>query len=285
MAIIDRDSFIKYCLRKLGWPVIDINVDPDQVDERVDDAIQFFTDYHYDAVEKRYWAHKLTVDDCNGHHMPTTDIEAVLDSGGQPTDTDPAGPSAMPSILLPPEIISVTRIVPLQNTANAMSMFDVRYQMRLNDLYTFTAVSIQHYDLMMRHLALLEFEFDPEHAVRFNRHKTVLGPDGRQWRVLEIGMDWKQDVSPGAYVIVEGYSILDPNVYIEVWNDRFLKAYATALIKRQWGANMMKFQGISLPGNVQLNGETVFNQAMEEIKELEETVETKYGAPLEWYLG
>ncbi len=281
MPIIDRDSFIKYCLRKLGWPVIDINVDPDQIDDRVDDAIQFYTDYHYDAVEKRFWAHKITQGDVDGTHsdvsaapIPTADLEQIGIT-----------PSPQPSVLLPPEIIAVTRIVPLQNTSNAMTMFDVRYQMRLNDLYTFTAVSIQHYDLMMRHLALLEFEFEPERSVRFNRHKTVRGQDGRQWRVLEIGLDWQQDISAGQYIIIEGYSVLDPNKYIEVWNDRFLKAYATALIKRQWGAGMMKFQGISLPGNVTLNGETIYNQAAEEIKQLEDDIQNKYEGPLEFYMG
>jgi len=251
-----RQDLIDYCLRNLGFPVIDIDVDPDQVEDRIDDALSFFGDYHFDASEKLYFPHQLLQSDLDNQR-----------------------------ILLPPHIITVTRIIPLQNTSNSLTMFDVRYQMRLNDLYTFTSTSVIHYDLMMRHLALLEFEFNPERSIRFNRHKQAIGPDNTPWGILEVGWDWHKDVQVGQFVIIECFGILDPEANNDVYNDRFLKAYATALIKRQWGANLMKFSGTAMLGGVTLNGVDLYTQANEEIKKLEEDIQNKYEYPVDFMMG
>ena len=251
-----RQELLDYCLRRLGFPVIDIDVDPDQCQDRLDDSLSFFGDYHFDASEHLYFPHMLTQDDVDNQR-----------------------------ILLPPHIITVTRIIPLQNTANSLTMFDVRYQMRLNDLYTFTSTSVIHYDMMMKHLALLEFEFNPERAIRFNRHKQATGPDGTPWGVLHVELDWTEDVQVGQYIVIECYGVLDPEANNDVYNDRFLKAYATALIKRQWGANLSKFSGVAMLGGVTLNGNDIFNQANEEIKQLEEDIDNRFSLPVDFMMG
>ena len=251
-----RQALIDYCLRALGFPVIDIDVDPDQIEDRIDDALSFFGDYHFDASEKLYFPHQITQSDVDNQQ-----------------------------ILLPPHIITVTRVIPLQNTANSLTMFDVRYQMRLNDLYTFTSTSIIHYDMMMKHLALLEFEFNPERSIRFNRHKQAIGPDGTLWGVLKAEWDWSKDVAVGQFVVIECYGVLDPEANADVYNDRFLKDYATALIKRQWGANLSKFSGVAMLGGVTLNGTDIYNQANDELKQLRDDIQLKYELPIDFMMG
>jgi hypothetical protein len=253
-AITSRSDFKDYCLRRLGFPVIDINVDDDQIEDRIDDALQYWQDYHFDGTQKVYYIHSLTQSDVNNKYL---DLSNVTDSQN----------NAM-------SIIGVTRIFPLQDSQASINMFDLRYQLRLNELYDFTSASYINYTMTMQHLRMLEQLFTGEVPIRYNRHME------------KLFIDWAwgdQEAPVGQAVIVECYATLNAAVYDMIWNDRWLKEYATALIKRTWGANLKKFNNLQLPGGVTLNGDKIYDEAFEEIKTLEAQMATEYFAPLEWY--
>ena len=241
-----RQELIDYCLRRLGQPVIEINVDPDQIEDRIDDAFQFFHDYHFDGVEKVFLRHQLTAQDIANQYIP-----------------------------IPSPIISVIRVLPVGNSNQHMGMFDIQYQMRLNDLYTFTSTSILHYDVMQKHLALLQFEFNTEPGIEFERHQAQ----------LRVNMDWNNAVQVGSYMIIECYRILDPELYPDVYNDRWLKAYCTELIRKQWGENLMKYSGVALIGGTQLNGGEIYQKALDNLEKLEHEVQEAYQLPIDWLMG
>jgi hypothetical protein len=174
------------------------------------------------------------------------------------------------------EIVGISRIFPITDSQANVNMFDLRYQLRLNELYDFTSASYINYTLTQQHLRSLEIMFTGEVPIRFQRHMQR----------LYIDWNWGNDEAPaGQIVIAECYAVINPDVYNLVWNDRWLKEYATALIKRTWGNNMKKFGGITLPGGVQLNGQDTFNEAATEIERLETEMEKNYGAPLEWFMN
>lgn len=241
-----RQELIDYCLRRLGQPVIEINVDPDQIEDRIDDAFQFFHDYHFDGVEKVFLRHQLTAQDIANQYIP-----------------------------IPSPIISVIRVLPVGNSNQHMGMFDIQYQMRLNDLYTFTSTSILHYDVMQKHLALLQFEFNTDPGIEFERHQAQ----------LRINMDWNNAVQVGSYMIIECYRILDPELYPDVYNDRWLKAYCTELIRKQWGENLMKYSGVALIGGTQLNGGEIYQKALDNLDKLEQQVRDEFQLPIDWLMG
>lgn len=241
-----RDEFKEYCLRRLGHPVIQINVDDDQVEDRLDDALQYYRDYHYDAIEKFYGVHPLTQQDIDNRYL----------------DIDPL-------------IIGISRIFPLSSTTNNLNMFDLRYQLRLNELYDFTSSSYVHYEITMQHLRTLEMLFVGQAPIRFQRHQHRLFID---WA-------WGSTVTVGDTVIMEGYRILDPDLWPSIWNDMFLKHYATALIKKQWGENIKKLGNVQLPGGVFLNGQQIYDEAVKEIRKLEADMIDTYSAPVEFAIG
>lgn len=234
-----RDEFKEYCLRRLGKPVIEINVDDDQVEDRIDDALQFFWDYHYDGTEKLYYKYLITDQDMINKY-----------------------------ITLPPNIIGAISIFDVGEYINVNNIFNIRYQIALNDLYTLTYQSMVPYYMAFQQIQLLEQLLVGKQPIRYNRHSNK----------LYIDMNWDK-VAPGYYLIVEAYGVMDPDVYSDAWNDRWLKRYATALIKRQWGSNITKFTGMQLPGGVQFNGEKIINDAQEEIAELEKEMMSTYSLP------
>ena len=255
-TITSRTQFKDYCLRRLGFPVIDINVDDDQVEERIDDAIQYWQDYHFDGMQKVYYIHKLTQTDIDNKYL---DLSQVRDSSNNTT-----------------QVLGVTRIFPISDSQATVNMFDLRYQLRLNELYDFTSASYINYNLTLQHLRTLELMFVGEIPVRFQRHTER----------LYVEWAWGYSQAPvGTTAIIECYTTLNPDVYTKVWNDRWLKEYTTALIKRQWGNNLKKFGGIQLPGGVVLNGDKIFQEAADEIKTLETEMENNYGGVLEFYLN
>jgi hypothetical protein len=255
-TVSSRQEFTDYCLRKLGFPVIEINVDPDQVSDRVDDALQYFQDYHFDGLQKTYYIHAVTQEDINNRYL---DLSDVRDNANNST-----------------EVVGVTRIFPLNDSQASVDMFDLRYQLRLNELYDFTSASYINYTMTMQHLRMLEQLFTGEVPIRYQRHMEK----------LFIDWGWGNYEAPvGQIVVVECYTILDPNVYSKVWNDWWLKRYATALIKQQWGSNLKKFGGIQLPGGVILNGDKIYEDADNEIAELEKDMENNFGGIPEFYLN
>lgn len=241
-----RQGLIDYCLRRLGHPVIEINIDEDQVEDRIDDAFQFYREYHYDAVERVYLKYQITSEDMTNRYIPLND-----------------------------NIVGVDRILPFSNRSTGINIFDVRYQILINDLYSLMSTDLIYYSQVKTQIELINQLLVGVKPVRFNRHMNR----------LYIDMDWEADVEVGSFIIVECFRILDPDTYTDVYNDRFLKQYATALIKRQWGENMKKFQGVQLPGGVLLNGQQIFDEALEELTRLEQEMQSRFELPPDMFVG
>ena len=311
-----RKEFKDYCLRRLGWPVIDINVDDDQVEDRIDDALAFWYDYHFDGTEKIYMKHRIT--------------QADIDRRW---------------IYCPDAVTFVVAVLPFDDSASSVNMFDLRYQLRLHDLYDFTSVSYVSYEITMQHIRTLNLLFSGTPQFRFNRHQNKL--------MLDI--DWTRNVNVGEYVIIECYRKMNPEVKTltgtanlvsgnttvmgtntifdqeilendfvtfgnevvqvrkiisptqitlasapantessvsmvtggasDVWNDRFLKAYATQKIKYQWGSNLSKFAGVQLPGGVTLDGPRIMEEARLELEKMEEEMYSLNVLPSDMMMG
>lgn len=311
-----RTEFKDYCLRRLGHPVIQINVDDDQVEDRIDDALSFFHDYHFDGCEKLFMKHQIT--------------QADKDRGW---------------IYCPDSVLFVTGVMPFDSSSSSVNMFDLRYQLRLHDLYDFTSVSYVSYEITMQHIQTLNMLFSGTPQFRFNRKQNKLFLD----------VNWSTDLQVGEYVILECYRKLSPDVFTisgtvttsntsntvigtgtvfsrdvvigdhmtfgseskrvvkidsdtslnvesyfatsesgvsaykeglpDVWDDRFLKAYATAKIKMQWGNNLKKFGGIQMPGGVTLNGKEIYDEAVEELNKMEEEMYLMTSMPSEIFVG
>ena len=256
-AVTNRQTFKDYCLRRLGFPTIEINVDDDQVEDRIDDALQYWQDYHFDALQKVYYIRTLNSTDMTNKYINLSP-SVTLDTSGNSVN-----------------IIGVTRVFPISDSINQNNMFDLRYQLRLNELYDFTSASYINYTMTMQHLRSLELLFTGEVPIRFQRHMHRLYCD---W-------GWGSAVNAGTVVIAECFALIKPEDFASVWNDRWLKEYATALIKRTWGNNLKKFAGVQLPGGVMLNGQQIFDEATKEIEDLETEMQTNYELPVDFYLN
>jgi len=313
-----RQQFKDYCLRKLGHPVIQINVDDDQVDDRIDDALAFWSDYHYDGTEKIFMKHQIT----------QTDIDRRW-------------------IYCPDAVTFVTGVIPFDQSGSSVNMFDLRYQLRLHDLYDFTSVSYVSYEITMQHIRTLNLLFSGTPQFRFNRHQNRLFLD----------IDWSRDLQVGEYAVIECYRKMQPDTITitgtvtgttsantligtgtifdqellendiillssgaeyqvqriksptemtvsannltanvtsvsmtktgisDIWGDRFLKAYATAKIKYQWGSNLSKFAGIQMPGGVTFDGPRIMQEALDEINKMEEEMYQMGSLPSEIFTG
>jgi hypothetical protein len=253
-SVTSRQGLIDYCLRKLGQPVIEINIDEDQLEERIDDAVEFFQEYHFDGVEKVFLKHTITQTDIDNEYIPMG---------------DPVSPDGGP-------VISVVRVLPIPSfDAFQGGFFNEEYQMRLNDLNNFSGSSLQQWSMTLQNFSLVEQLFSLTPIMLFNR---------KQNRVY-LETDWKEKFKVDDTLVIEAYRALDPSVYAEVWNDMFLKKYTCALIKQQWGTNLKKFQGVVLPGGITLDGKTIYDEATEEIRLIEEQVSLKYELPADGYVG
>jgi len=240
-----RKEFKEYCLRRLGKPVIDINVDDDQVDDRVDEALKFYWDYHFDGSEKTYYKHQVTSTDLTNKY-----------------------------ITLPENIIGAVSIFPIGQSLSSNNLFNIRYQIALNDLYDLTSTTMVPYYMAMQHIQFLEQLLVGNQPIRYNRNMNK----------LYIDMGWDR-VNVGEYLIVEAYQIVDPDVYVDVWKDRWLLRYATALIKRQWGDNITKYDGVPLPGGLKFNGTKIRDDAQTEIDKLEDEMINSYSIPVSDMIG
>tara|TARA_E500000081_G_scaffold31173_1_gene34880 strand:- start:250 stop:1056 length:807 start_codon:yes stop_codon:yes gene_type:complete len=256
-----RETLKQYCLRNLGKPVIDINVDDDQVEDRIDEALQYFAQYHVDGVERMYLKYLVTADDIT--RMTTDASESVTENSVTTTYK-----RADNFLVVPSSVISVINVFPLSDRAN-LNMFDVRYQLRLNDLYDFSSTSIVHYQMTMQHLDFLDHILVGEKPMRFNQLSNR----------LYVDMDWGTDITAGEYLIFEVYRKVDPDTYTDLYDDIYLKRYLTSLIKRQWGQNLSKFSGTAMLGGVTLNGPELFSSAIEEQQRLEEEIRLNYEEP------
>lgn len=244
-----REKLIDYCLRKLGQEALEVNVTENQIEDRIDDAFQLYFDYHMDATETIYLKHVVTQEDVDNRYL-----------------------------LIDDSIIGITRIFPLNDVLTKNYMWDLRYQMRLNELWDFTSINMLNYTITMQHLSALEQMFVGEVPIRFQRHTNK----------VYLDLAWGSTQLPvGTTVILEGTKIIDPEVYRDVYNDRILKELCTAFIKQQWGTNLgLKFKGgISLPNGLVLNGEQLYNDATNDIRRLEGELQNRYELPCQFLVG
>jgi hypothetical protein len=241
-----RTQFKEWCLRKLGKPVIEINVDQDQVEDRIDEALSYYWDYHFDGTERTFLKHQITEQDkTNGY------------------------------IDVPENIIGVVNLFSIGSSITASTgMFNVQYQFVLNNIHDMVNYNLTNYYMSMANLQFMEELLVGAQPIRYNRNINR----------MHIDTDWKR-LSTGDYIVAEAYSIVDPNVYADVWKDRWLQNYAAAKIKYQWGTNLTKFTGMTLPGNVQFNGEQILNDALTEITKLEEEMIVSYSLPVTDMIG
>lgn len=241
-----RDELKKYCLRRLGAPVVEINIDEDQMQDRIDDALSFYRDYHYDGTERNYLKHQITQDDIDNRY-----------------------------ITVPDTVTGVIRIFPIGTGLNANNLFNLRYQITLNEVYDWAHSDFNNYVSSMERIALMQEIFVGQQPLRFARHTD---------RVY-IDTDWEAKLTIGEYLVIECYKVLDPTTYTSVWGDWWLRQYTTQLFKRQWGENLKKFEGMQLPGGVTFNGQVIWQEANEEIQRLEEEIVTRYSMPVMDMIG
>tara|TARA_Y100000310_G_scaffold325270_1_gene388498 strand:+ start:1957 stop:2703 length:747 start_codon:yes stop_codon:yes gene_type:complete len=239
---VNRDEFKEYCLRKLGDPVIEINVDDQQVEDRIDDAISYYRDYHFDGTERTFLAHPVTSTDITNKYITTAS-----------------------------NIIAVNRVFDIGDANNSTNnLFNLRYQISLNDLYDWSATQAQQYYMTQEHVSFLEYLFVGKQPFRWNRHVNR----------LYIDMDWSNSVVAGNYIVAETYTVVDPDTYTDMWADRWLLRYAPALIKQQWGQNLIKYEQMQLPGGIIFNGRQTFDDAQAEVDKLEEEMMSSYSLPV-----
>ena len=247
MALTSKALLKEYCLRRLGHPVIEINVDEEQCDDRVSDALQYFAEYHFDGVEKVFLKHTITQDDIDNEYIPMAD-----------------------------PVISVVRVLPIPNfNAFQTGFFNEEFQLRIQDLNTFTGSSLINWQMSLQNWSMVDHLFTVTPTIHFNRKQNK----------VYLETNWADKFSVGNILVIEAYRILDPTTYTEVYDDMFLKKYCTALIKRQWGENLKKFEGVQLPGGVTLNGKTIYDEAVEEIIKIEEEMNLKWELPPDGFLG
>jgi hypothetical protein len=241
-----REELKAYCKRQLGEPVIEINVAPEQEEDVLEYSLQYFQQFHFDSVELLYLKHQVTANNISDQYIELNDA-----------------------------IIGVEKVLPFTSRTRGIDLFDIRYQIFLNDIYSLQSTDIIYYTQVMTQLQLINDLLVGQKPVRFNRHQNR----------LHIDMDWEVDVAVGEFLIIQCYRILNPNTYTDVYNDYFLKRFMTANLKKVWGNNLKKFEGVQMPGGVTLNGQRIYDEAIEEIKELEQEVQSTYMLPVDFFVG
>jgi|TARA_R110000796_G_scaffold92724_3_gene197081 hypothetical protein len=244
-----RQNLIDYCLRNLGEPVIEINVDPDQLEDRVDESIQYYQQYHSDATLRTFLKHEVTADDVTNEY-----------------------------ITLAANIQIVSKLFAVHGSRSTRGMFDIKYQMHMNDvanMHSFIG-DLGYYEQTQQYLSLLDMKLNGTPQVQFSRMQN---------RLYIHGEFQDKDIVAGDFIVAEIYQTINPDTYTNVYNDIWLKEYTTALIKRQWGANLIKFEGMQLPGGVMLNGRQLFDDATADIDRLRETIRLEHEMPADFFMG
>lgn len=244
MAVASREQLKQYALRALGAPVVQINVAEEQLEDRLDEAISYFQLYHYEGIERMYLKHKVTQQDVDNQY-----------------------------VTLPDYVYGVKRVIPFRQGSSSANLFDVQYQLRLNDLYELTNTSMVYYTMVMQHMQSLDMVLNGYPQFEFNRLGNKL--------YLEVN---KTKLVVDNYIIIECYRALDPEQNTKMYGEPWLKQYVEALFKKAWATNLKKFQGMQLPGGVTIDGQSLYLEAMQEIKDLEEELQNK-SAPLMFMVG
>jgi hypothetical protein len=244
--IASREQFKEYILRRLGSPVIDINVDDEQIEDRIDDALLKYRDYHFDGMQHVYYPYQLTQTDITNQY-----------------------------VTLPEDFVGVTRIFDINDSYGAMNLFNIRYQLHLNELFNISSVSVTPYVVAMRHIEFLEEVFVGKKPIRYNRNTDK----------LYIDMNWGDDTVAGQFIMIDGYREVNPEENPDVWDEPWLRQYATQLVKRQWGEHLKLYEGMNLPGGITFNGQKIWDEANEEIQKLEDQVINDYSLPVTDMIG
>ena len=269
-----RSQLKDYCLRQLGAPVLEINVADEQVDDIIDDALQYFYERHFDGVLRTYLKYQVTQDDIDRGKGPgqdgvlgitTTTATAIIDGAQMQFDWE----ENSNYLQVPPAVIGVEKVFHFDGSQSMSSgMFSIKYQLFLNDIYFFGSLEMLTYNMTRTYLSDLEFALTTQKQFRFNQ---------RQDR-LYLDVDWSE-LTAGDYIIIDCYRTIDANDYERVWNDSFLKKYTTALLKRQWGQNLLKFQGVKLPGGIELDGRAIYEDGMKDLEIIREMMSNTYELP------
>ncbi len=269
-----KQGLIDYCLRQLGAPVLEINVADEQIDDLLDDTIQYFNERHYDGVEKMYLKYKITQDDIDrGRATGTTGVGIVTTTG---TSTNISGVGTITSnfyensnfIQVPDSVIGIEKVFKFDTSSISSGMFSIKYQLFLNDLYYFSSIDLLSYSMTKSYLEDIDFLLTTDKQVRFNK---------RQDR-LYLDIDWGEKTKD-TFLVLECYRALDPESFSQVYNDTFVKKYLTALLKKQWGQNLIKFQGVKLPGGIELNGRAIFEDGQRELEDIKQKMSSEYELP------
>ena len=259
-----RQGLVDYCLRRLGYPVLEVNVDDDQIDDLIDDAIQYFQERHFDGVERMLLKHEITKE--NKETLKTGITTTTANSTVGITTT--TFTESQNFIQLPDHVLGVERVLKMDASTISSGMFNIKYQIFLNDLYYYGALDLMNYAMTKTYLEDLSRIITPDTQLRFNKKNHR----------LYLDIDFGQ-MSDDTFIIIDGYRLLDPSDAPAIYNDFWLKKYATAVIKKQWGMNLIKFNGVLLPGGVQLNGRQIYEDALKEIEEIEYSLKTEYEIP------
>ena len=271
-----RQELVDYSLRQLGAPVLEINIDDDQLDDLVDDALQYFQERHFDGIERMYLKYKLTEDDINRGTAQvdgTNTVGIVTTSGitttvsGMTTATNYFYENSN-FIQVPDSVIGIEKIFKFDTSSISGGMFGIKYQLFLNDLHYFSSVELLQYAMTKSYLEDIDFLLTTDKQIRFNK---------RQDRMY-LDIDWNAQ-NAGDFLVIDCYRALDPDSFTQVYNDSFVKKYLTSLIKRQWGQNLIKFRGVKLPGGVELNGREIYEDAEREIEQLKQIMMLEHELP------
>lgn len=319
MAITSKQGLVDYALRSLGAPILEINIDDEQLEDRVEEALDYWHQYHWDGIEKVYLKHvisasEITIGTSTAGDFEIGEIIVGATSGAtakvvRETKRESAGTLLLVKnvvgtfvngetitatvagitttfvsitlgsfdkkyIEISPLVYGITRVIPFSNASSSKNIFDLQYQLRLNDLYDLTSTSIIYYKTVMSHLAMLSMELNGYPLYRYNRMQDR----------LYLDVNWESNIALGDFIVVEAYRILDPADYTKIWGEPWLKHYTTALFKRQWGINLKKFGGIQLAGGVTLDGQSMYDEAIKEIEDLQDELANK-SAPLDFFMG
>ena len=274
-----RQELIDYCLRRLGAPVLEINIDDDQIDDLVDDAIQYFHERHFDGVERMYLKYKITQQDIDrGRGKGTNGVGIVTTTGT--ANISGIGTTSFNFyetsnfIQVPDSVTGVEKVFKFDSSSISGGMFSIKYQLFLNDLYYFNSVELLQYSMMKSYLEDIDFLLTTDKQIRFNK---------RQNRMY-LDIDWGSQTE-GTFIVIDCHRALDPNSFTKVYNDSFLKKYLTALIKKQWGQNLIKFRGVKLPGGIELNGRELYEDALKELDDIKSVMTLEYELPAYGFIG
>ena len=272
-----RGQLINFGLRKLGYPVLEINLDTDQIHDALDDTLQFFQQRHYDGIERMFLKYKITQEDVDRGSAQNTDGVGIVTTTGIQTSNVTVTSNFYETsnfLAMPEHVIGVNRIFKFDTSSISGGMFSIKYQLFLNDLYYFNSVNLLQYAMTKTYLEDIDHLLTTEKQIRFNQ---------RQDR-LYLDIDWGAE-NVGDFIVIDCFRALDPEAYKQIYNDPFVKRYFVALMKKQWGMNLIKFRGTKLPGGIELNGREIYDDGERELQALRDRMAMDYEMPPLDFIG